>query len=96
MDSITQAALGAAVGEAVLGKKLGNRALLWGVFFGTLPDLDILFSPFLDQVRQLSFHRGASHSLLIMICASFALARPWLGFGKKKKSPPFVQDFLYL
>ncbi len=74
MDSITQAALGAAVGEAVLGKRLGNRALLWGAIFGTLPDLDILFFPFLDTVGRLVHHRGASHSLLVVLIASVVLA----------------------
>jgi inner membrane protein len=53
VDSITQATLGAAVGEALLGKKLGNRAVAWGLLFGTLPDLDVIFSPFLDNARQL-------------------------------------------
>jgi inner membrane protein len=76
VDSITQAALGAAVGEAVLGKKMGNHALLWGIFFGTLPDLDVMASPFLDTAGKLIFHRGASHSLLVMVLASFLLARP--------------------
>jgi len=66
MDSITQAALGAAVTEAVLGRKIGHKAILWGLWFGTLPDLDILLYPWLDQVEQLGWHRGLSHSLLLM------------------------------
>ncbi|MGD8803873.1 MAG: metal-dependent hydrolase, partial [Gammaproteobacteria bacterium] len=41
MDSITQIALGAAVGEAVAGRQLGRRALLWGAICGTIPDLDV-------------------------------------------------------
>lgn len=85
VDSITQAALGAAVGEAVLGKHLGNRALLWGALFGTLPDLDVVFSPFFDTAGNLAHHRGASHSLLVMTLASFLLAR-WLAkLWKKEK-----------
>lgn len=84
MDSITQAALGAAVGELMLGKRLGNRALAWGVLFGTLPDLDILISPLLDTARNLKWHRGPSHSLLLMVIASFALA-PWLAKRWKKE-----------
>jgi len=43
MDSITQIVLGAAVGDAVLGKKIGNRAMVWGAIAGTIPDLDVLF-----------------------------------------------------
>lgn len=88
MDSLTQAALGAAVGEAVLGKKLGNRAMLWGLLFGTLPDLDIIANPFLDTARRLVFHRGASHSLLIMVVASFFLAKPLAKLWKREKIPP--------
>lgn len=83
MDSITQAALGAAVGEALLGKKLGNRALAWGALFGTLPDLDVLTAPLLDTAGELAVHRGLSHSLLLMVVASFALA-PWLAKRWKK------------
>ena len=35
MDSLTQATLGAAVGEAILGKKIGNKALLFGAIGGS-------------------------------------------------------------
>ncbi len=83
MDSITQAALGAAVGEAMLGRKLGNRALLWGMLFGTLPDLDVVIAPLLDTARNLEWHRGPSHSLLLMVIVSIALA-PWLEKRWKK------------
>ena len=41
MDSLTQIVLGAAVGEAVAGRKLGAKAALWGAIGGTLPDLDV-------------------------------------------------------
>ncbi|MBT8401356.1 MAG: metal-dependent hydrolase [Rhodothermia bacterium] len=67
MDSITQAALGAAVGEAVLGRKAGGKAAAWGAFFGTLPDLDILAYPFLDPAQELLFHRGPTHALLFSV-----------------------------
>ncbi len=74
MDSVTQAALGAAVAEAGLGRRLGNRAVLWGIALGTLPDLDIVFYPWLDQIQRLEWHRGLSHSLLAMTVASPLLA----------------------
>ncbi|MEM1095441.1 MAG: metal-dependent hydrolase [Bacteroidota bacterium] len=76
MDSLTQIALGAAVGEATLGRRVGNKAPLWGAFFGTLPDLDILAYPFLDTVGELTFHRGPTHSLVF----SFVMA-PVLGWA---------------
>ena len=88
MDSITQAALGAAVGEAILGKKLGNRALAWGLLFGSLPDMDFIVSPFLDTAGYLAVHRGASHSILVMVLASFLLAKPLAKLWKREKITP--------
>ena len=65
MDSLTQLALGAAVGEAALGHRVGRRAALWGGICGTLPDLDV-FIPFGDPVADFTLHRSFSHSLLVM------------------------------
>jgi len=75
MDSLTQLALGAAVGEATMGRKVGSRAILWGAIAGTLPDLDV-FVPLGDAVKDFTYHRSASHSLFV-----FALLTPvsvWL------------------
>jgi len=63
-------ALGAAVGEAALGKKLGWKAAAWGAFLGTLPDLDIVANLWLDAVDALASHRGASHSFVMVILLS--------------------------
>ena len=65
MDSLTQLALGAAVGEATAGRQVGRRAPLWGAVLGTLPDLDV-FIPLGDAVRDFTYHRSASHSLLVL------------------------------
>jgi len=73
MDSLTQIALGAAVGTAVLGRKVGVRAAFWGAVCGTLPDLDVLI-PYGDPVRDFTFHRTESHSLFWLTVASPALA----------------------
>ncbi len=64
MDSITQIALGAAIGEVTLGKKLGNKVVLWGGAIALVPDLDILANPLMDGISQLAWHRGVSHSIL--------------------------------
>jgi len=66
MDSLTQLTLGAAVGEATLGRQVGKKAPLWGAVLGTLPDLDVLANPFLSEVGALAFHRSMTHSLLFM------------------------------
>ena len=63
MDSISQLTLGAAVGEVVLGRKVGNKAILWGAIGGTIPDLDVLSAAFMDTIDQLIIHRGFSHSI---------------------------------
>ncbi|WP_027002505.1 metal-dependent hydrolase [Hugenholtzia roseola] len=70
MDSLTQIVLGAAVGEAALGRKIGNQALFWGAVAGTIPDLDVLANPFQDVVEQLQWHRSLTHSLLFAIIVS--------------------------
>lgn len=75
MDSLTQLALGAAIGTAVLGRRAGPRAALWGAFCGTLPDLDVLI-PYGDPIRNFTYHRGVSHSLFWLTVAAPLVA--WL------------------
>lgn len=70
MDSLTQVVLGASVGEAVLGKKIGIRAAIFGAIAGTIPDLDILASPWFDAVEKLMYHRSITHSILFCFLAS--------------------------
>ncbi len=74
MDSITQAVLGAAIGEAVAGRKIGHKAAIAGAVIGTIPDLDVLFIPFLDEMTKMSFHRGYSHSILFCLVTAFLIA----------------------
>ena len=43
MDSLSQIALGAAVGVAVMGRRTAVwKAAAWGAVAGTLPDLDVI------------------------------------------------------
>tara|TARA_B110000259_G_scaffold14653_1_gene15339 strand:- start:3024 stop:4022 length:999 start_codon:yes stop_codon:yes gene_type:complete len=67
LDSFTQIILGAAVGEAVLGRKIGNKALLYGAIAGTIPDLDVIASFFTDTVTALEIHRGFTHSIFFSL-----------------------------
>lgn len=69
MDSVTQFALGASIGEAVLGRKVGNRAPVIGGMVATLPDLDA-FVPWQDAVASFTYHRSATHSLIVLAAAS--------------------------
>lgn len=94
MDSLSQIVLGAAVGEAVCGKKIGNKAMIWGAIAGTIPDLDVLANPWLGIVEELSWHRSLTHSLLFAVLAS-----PLLALLLRKiypKSPANFKDWLLL
>ncbi|HAV25659.1 MAG TPA: metal-dependent hydrolase [Bacteroidetes bacterium] len=74
MDSITQAALGAAIGEAMLGRKIGSKAAIVGAIIATIPDLDIALLPFYSAVDRISIHRGFSHSILFSLIGAFLFA----------------------
>ena len=70
MDSLTQLALGAAVGVATLGRRTAVwKAALWGGIAGTLPDLDVV-RDYGDAVRNMTLHRGDSHALFWLTLAS--------------------------
>ena len=84
MDSLTQIVLGGAVGEAVLGKKVGNWAVFWGAVAGTIPDLDVFSTYFVDELRANELHRGFSHSILF--CLLLAPILGWLVAKIHKKS----------
>ncbi|TBN18984.1 metal-dependent hydrolase [Hyunsoonleella pacifica] len=91
MDSLTQIVLGAACGEAVLGKKIGNKALLFGAIGGTIPDLDVLVGGLLygNEIDAMLFHRGFMHSILFSVLAAFLLGigvHKLYDFGKRKNT----------
>ncbi|HZW63807.1 MAG TPA: metal-dependent hydrolase [Flavobacteriaceae bacterium] len=73
MDSLTQIVLGAACGEIALGKKIGNKALLFGAIGGTIPDLDVFTSRWFysNQIDIMAAHRGFSHSIVFSILGAF-------------------------
>ncbi len=79
MDSLTQIVLGAAVAECIAGKKIGNRAILYGGILGTIPDLDVVVGSFYDIVTSNDIHRGFSHSIVF-----FLLASPLLGLAFRR------------
>lgn len=75
MDSLTQALLGASLQGAMLGRWQGRKALLYGAALATLPDLDVLLD-YGDAVANMTYHRGFSHSLLVL--TGFSLLLAWL------------------
>ena len=93
MDSLTQIALGAAVGTAVLGREVGARAAFWGAVCGTLPDLDVLV-PYGDPVRDFTFHRAESHALFWLTVASPGIA--WVIARLNRKSGASFREWWLL
>jgi inner membrane protein len=63
MDTVTQALLGAAVGQAGFSHRLGRRALVWGAVGGVIPDLDVLAIAVDGPFAEFRYHRGITHSL---------------------------------
>ena len=62
MDSLSQIALGAAVGVATMGRRTAVwKAALWGGVAGTLPDLDVLIDHG-NPVHDMVLHRAETHA----------------------------------
>ena len=80
MDSLTQIVLGAACGEIALGKRIGNKAMLFGAIGGTIPDLDVFIGRWLygNEIDVMAFHRGFMHSILFAIIGAFVFS--WITY----------------
>ena len=74
MDSLTHTVLGACVGEALAGKKLGKHAMFWGALANNIPDVDVITSFWMSQADSLLAHRGFTHSILFALVFPFILA----------------------
>lgn len=100
MDSLSQIVLGAAVSNAVLGKKIGNKSIIYGAIIGTLPDLDVWIAKFFyDPITQIEVHRGLSHAILFYLVISFIIG--FLIYKIEKKQfvtykESFLTSFLIL
>lgn len=74
MDSLSQIALGAAVGVAVMGRRTALwKSALWGAVCGTLPDLDA-FIDHGDALSNMVLHRGNSHALFWLSVVAVPIA----------------------
>ena len=100
MDSLTQIVLGAACGEIVLGKKIGNKALLFGAIGGTIPDLDVFIGGWLygNEIDAMAFHRGFMHSILFAVLGAFLFG--WITYrlynkGKRLETTT-LKDWIWL
>ncbi|QOI98153.1 MAG: metal-dependent hydrolase [Flammeovirgaceae bacterium] len=74
MDSITHLALGATLGEVMIGRRIGKKALVVGAAAQSLPDVDFLAAFWLSPSENLIAHRGFTHSFLFAGIVSLLLA----------------------
>jgi inner membrane protein len=74
MDSLSQAVLGASVSLAILGNSKRKAAAISGAIIATLPDLDVLLLPLLDEVSKISIHRSHSHSIFFCLLGAVVLS----------------------
>ena len=101
MDSITQIVLGAACGEIALGKKIGNKAILFGAIGGTIPDLDVLIGSlyYSNEIDSLAFHRGFMHSIIFAILGAFIfgfISSKAYDYGPLRKGTTNLKDWIWL
>jgi inner membrane protein len=74
MDSLSQIALGAAIGVATMGRRTAVwKAALWGAVAGTLPDLDVLIDHG-DPIRKMVLHRAETHAPFWLTLFSLPMA----------------------
>lgn len=59
--------------------------MAWGVFLGVLPDMDFIVAPVLRTAREVAWHRGPMHSLLVMALGSWALAHVFAKLWRPEK-----------
>lgn len=76
MDSLTHIVLGACIGEAVAGKKLGKKAMLVGAIAQSSPDVDFVSTFWESDAGDIIGHRGFTHSIVFGVLITFLLA--WL------------------
>ncbi|MDM1350120.1 metal-dependent hydrolase [Myroides marinus] len=94
MDSLTQIILGAAVGNAIAGRKIGNKAILYGAIAGTIPDLDILSVYITDPITAVEVHRGFTHSILFALFGGAILG--YLMYLIERKNKVTIEEGFWL
>ena len=84
MDMISQATLGAAIGEAGFREKLGPKAVYVGALAAFAVDVDI-FAEIAGDWAGLTYHRALTHSLFVL--AALAPLVGWLGWRWTARDP---------
>jgi len=78
MDPITHVLLGASLGYAAFGKKLGRTAALAGGLAAFVPDADVFIRSASDPLLAIEYHRGFTHALVFAPVGAALVASLWV------------------
>ncbi len=94
MDSLSHIVIGAAIGETLLGKKIGRWGMLLGAIAKSLPDFDLFYTGLTDPRAYICEHRAHTHSLFIE--ALYALPIAWLLVKLFKQKVSFQRMLVFM
>lgn len=78
MDPITHVLLGASLGYAAFGKKLGRAAATCAGLAAFVPDADVFIRSATDPLLAIEYHRGFTHSLFFAPLGAAIVAGVWI------------------
>lgn len=82
MDTLTHTLIGACLGEAIAGKKLGKKAMLLGTLANNFPDIDVVSTFWTSETQSLLTHRGITHSILFNIICTILISALFKKYSK--------------
>jgi len=78
MDPLTHIALGASLGYAGFGRRLGRHAATAGGLAAFAPDADVFISSATDPLLAIEYHRGFTHAVSFAPVGAAVVAAVWL------------------
>ena len=84
VDPLSQAVLGAAAAQSVVGERLGRRSWWLGALGGMAPDLDVLIRNAANPLLSLEYHRHFTHSLAFIPVGGLLVALPFLALAREQ------------
>jgi len=94
MDSVSHIVIGAAIGETLLGKKIGRWGMLLGAIAKSVPDFDLFYTGLSDPRAYMCEHRAHTHSLFIE--ALYAVPIAWLLVKLFKQKVSFKRMLVFM
>lgn len=94
MDSVSHIVIGAAIGETLLGKKIGRWGMLLGAIAKSAPDFDLFVTGLNDPRAYMCDHRAHTHSLFIEVLYAIPIA--WLLVKLFKQKVSFQRMMVFM